>query len=242
MPRTLSPFSRLPSELVLQICDHLKPYDLWFNARPISRLLATCANEILLRKIFAQDHVHFSWCCFWCGLGPLSLDTALKDIIPLFSDKAKVHMSCMADKSVLAKLVLGHMSGMVLHCDQKIRFRIGEEDDVEMSAQELQNGVQLLPRDLQLRQYKSMAVYFKRLEREKRRWPVAVNVSFITHVLGITVTVAALLLAIVAVLVVFCPVFEAWRMGKALCGMAISRVRACLWKGSMTEQRDGKTS
>ncbi|KAG9388842.1 hypothetical protein A1F94_001735 [Pyrenophora tritici-repentis] len=203
MPRSLSPFSRLPNELMLQICDHLEPCDLWFSVRPISRLFATCANEILVRKTFAQDHIHFSWCCFWCSLGPLSLDTVLKDVIPLFSDKAKVHMSCMGDKSVIAKLVLGHMSGMVLHCEQKIRFRIGQEGEVEMGAQELQKGVQLLSRDLQLRQYKSMAVYFTRLEKEKRRWRVAANVSFFTHVLGITVTVAALLLAIVAVLVVF---------------------------------------
>jgi len=241
IPRSKAPFNRLPSELVLQICDHLEPYDLWLSARPVSRLFATCANEVLIRKTFTQNHVHFSWCCFWCGLGPLSLDTVLKDITPLFSDKAKVHISCMSDKTVIAKMVLGHMSGTVLHCDQKIRFRIGnEEEEVKMSAHELQKGVQLLPRHLQQRQYKSMAIYFARLEKEKRRWRFAANLSFAAHILGITATVATLLIAIVVVLVVFCPIFEAWRMGRALCSMMINLVRARSWKGPITEQRDDK--
>ncbi|RMZ69531.1 hypothetical protein GMOD_00006358 [Pyrenophora seminiperda CCB06] len=238
--RPTGPFNRLPSELVLQICHHLEPYDLWLQARPISRLFATCANEVLIRKTFAQDHVYFSWCCFWCCLGPLSLDVVLKDVTPLFSDKAKVHISCMSDKSVIAKLILGHMSGTVLHYEQKIRFRIGEEQEVMISAHELHKDVRRLPRDLQQRQYRSMAVYFTRLEKEKRRWRVAANISFATHVLGITMTVAALLIAIVVVLVVFCPIFEAWRIGKAFCSMVTSLARACLWKGTVNKWRDRK--
>lgn len=241
MPQSTSPFNRLPSELVLQICDHIEPHDLWFQARPTSRLFATCANEVLIRKIFAQDHVHLSWCCFWCNLGPLSLDMVLKGVTPLFSDKAKVHTSCMRDKSVIAKLVLGHMSGTVLHCEQKICFRIGGWGEVKMSAEELQKDVQLLPRDLQLRRYQSMIVYFARLEGERKRWRVAAKLSFATHVLGITMTVAALLVVIVFFLIVFCPIFEAWRMGKVLCSMMISLARACSWKKPINERRDRKT-
>lgn len=229
-PPTVS-MDRLPDELVLNICNYLSPSELWFNARPISRQFYNCAEEVLLQKCFHEEQVHFSRCCFWCSLGHSSLETVLRTITPLFSDKQKLRIACISDQALLAKLAFGGLCNRIARFEQKINVSVGGGEEVTITAAEWLRYVGRLPRDIQVRRYGFLAFYFARVGRKAVEWRVTEPLLSITHVLGFVVVGVVIAVTAVCVLVVGGAIWEACRLVKGLWDILDRLVEACIPDG-----------
>lgn len=232
-----SPFDRLPTELVLNICSHLSPYDLWYSARPTSRLLAICAKEVLLRKVFQQSSIHISWCCFWCSLGRTCLITASKPITSLFSDARRAHMVTMSDRTLIAKLIFGDLCSMLVRGEPHIRVRLSGEEDVTVAAGQMRRqqrqGGSISPKDSQFRQYQFLGWYYARGAQERGRWRVTAALSFAAHVYGFVATSIVLVTVGFAFILIFCIVVELYKMVRSLYRSIHNLVRFCLGKAPL---------
>ncbi|RAR01456.1 hypothetical protein DDE83_008893 [Stemphylium lycopersici] len=232
-----SPFDRIPTELVLSICSHLSPHDLWYGARPTSRILAICAKEVLLRKVFQQSSIHISWCCFWCSLGRTCLITASKPITSLFSDARRAHMVTMSDRTLVAKLIFGDLCSMLVRGEPHIRVRLSGEEDVTVAAGEMQRrqrqGGSTSPKDSQSRQYQFLGWYYARGAQERGRWRVTAALSFTAHVYGFIATSILLVTVGFALILIFSIMLELYKIFRSFYRGIHNLVRFCLGKAPL---------
>jgi hypothetical protein len=210
-PLPTSTFRNLPTELVLIICSHLPSYDLFFHVRPTSRLLRTCAQEILLKQIFQQTQISFSWCCFWCTLGDLSLNAVTKDVTRLFSTRANVHVDGVSEKALVAKLALGDVCNS-FYGQQRVRVSIGEGDAVTVKAAALPDCRYSTSPQREEQRWAFSVFFFARLGKEKNRWCAITGLVSAARILGVLVVGAWLLVVVSGCLVIFFVGMEIYKL------------------------------
>jgi hypothetical protein len=235
----ISSFGSLPTELILIICSHLSTYDLFVNVRPSSRVLYICAREILLKKIFQESQVHFSWCCFWCSLGDHSLIAVSKGITPLFSTPANVQVEDTGEDALVAKLAFGDICRTV--CGQQtVRIGIGGHGAIAVETKKLQKCLHFGSQNQEEQRYGFLVFYFARLRRETRRWRIASGLAWASRILGLVVVGTGLLVVVSSSLVIFWVGLETfksvvglWRFGNSVRGVVAEYVGGW-WKGWST--------
>ncbi|KAF1836394.1 hypothetical protein BDW02DRAFT_587478 [Decorospora gaudefroyi] len=227
-PVPTTPFKSLPSELVLEICKHLSPHDLWFCARPVSQRFHMCAQEVLMRKMFQQHQTHVSWCCFWCSLGDLALKTVLNDIAPLFP-LTQLCMEPLSDDVLISKQAFADMCSTIVKREQKIRISVGGEDTVTVKAGEIKRILRSPIQNLQQRRHVFLMFYFARLRKERRGWRVASMFGWAAHLVGFVVLGAVLLVTAIAVVGIFWVGLETYKMVRSLYGVLRRPVQALFY-------------
>jgi hypothetical protein len=228
-------FSRLPTELILKICEHISVHDLWHNIRPTSRLLSACAREVLPRKAFHESRIYISWCCFWCSLGQYCLHTACNPIIWLFPDAKSVHVSLLSDRALLAKVIFGNLCNLVTGCKPKIRISLSEkEQDVWCESREIQQRLRPCTasqtQDLQLCQEEFLVWYFAKQKQQRARGRIVKYLEFAAHLLRFFATSVALLCIGLAFTLVVGVVIETYKLCGSIYRSAKSLVHFCLRK------------
>jgi hypothetical protein len=238
-PPAIPSFSSLPTELILSICSHLSTYDLFVNVRPSSRVLYTCAREILLKKIFHESQVHFSWCCFWCSLADHSLIAVSKDIAPLFSAPANVQVEDTGEEVLVGKLAFGDI-GRAVCGQQTVRISIGGHGVIAVETRKLQKCLRFRSQNQEEQRYTFLVFYFARLRRETRRWRIASGLAWASRKLGVVVVGTGLLVVLSSCLLTFWigletikPVVDLWRFGNSVSGVVAGYVGGW-WKGWRT--------
>lgn len=227
-PPPTASMDSLPNELVLNICSYLSPSELWFSARPTSRQLYSCAKEVLVQKCFHEEQVHFSRCCFWCSLGHSPIETVLRTITPLFSDKQKLRIACISDQALLVKLAFGGLCNRIARFEQKISVSVGGGEEVTITAAEWLGYVGRLDRDIQVRRYGFLAFYFARVGKKKVEWRITEPLLSVTHVLGFIVVGVVIVATALSVLVVGGAIWEACRLAQGLWSLLDRLVEACI--------------
>lgn len=204
-----SNLNRLPTELILKICEHLSIHDLWHSIRPTSCLLAACAQEILPPKFFSETSIHISWCCFWCSLGHPYLRTTCSHIIKLFPNTSKVHIDTINDRVLIAKAIFGNVCNLVTSREPRIRIRLDEEErDVMFEIAEIlpqgrkktENSVQ----GLQMRQHQFLVRYFAKRRRETAKCRADGSLRFAAHLLRFfAISIALFIIGLALALVLY---------------------------------------
>lgn len=233
-----SHFSRLPTELILKICEHSSTYDLWHNIRSTSRLLAACAQEVLPRKFFEDSTIHIRWCCFWCSLGHFSLHAACSSITSLFPNADSVEIAMVSDRALMTRIIFGNLCTLVTSRDPKIRIRLGEEErDIKFGSGEIlmqkpkhtEGSVQ----DLRLCQRRFLAWYFARRKQEAAKGRIFGAVGYAAHLLRFIATSIVLLLIGLALTLFACVTMEVFKLLTSLCKGLRNLMRFCLGKGPL---------
>lgn len=228
-------FNRLPTELILEICEHLSTYDLWHNIRPTSRLLAACAQELLPRKFFQESSIHICWCCFWCSLGHHTLRTACSPITRLFPNSKRVEIAMISNRALLTKVIFGNLCNLITSREPKIWIRLGEEErDIRVGSDDIfsqgqkhtGNSVQ----DLRLSQQKFLAWYFAKKRQEVVKGRVVGSLEYAAHLLRFFTT-SVILIAIGLALTVFaCIALEVFKLVTNSYKVLRGLMRFCLGK------------
>jgi hypothetical protein len=216
-PISTSTFRNLPTELILTICSHLPTYDLFFHVSPTSRLLRTCAQEILRKRIFHEAHVSFSWCCFWCSLGDLSLNAVTRDVTRLFSIRANVHIDGVSEKATVAKLALGAMLN-TFSGQQGVRVAVGDGDPVTVKVGKLPDCRCSTLLEREERRWAFLVFYFARLGKEKKRWRAITGFVSAAHILGLVIVEVWLLVVASGCCIIFFIGLDLYRLATALYG------------------------
>ena len=227
-PPPTASMDSLPNELVLNICSYLSPSELWFSARPTSRQFYSCAKDVLIQKCFHEEQVHFSRCCFWCSLGHSPLETVLRTITPLFSDKQKLRIAAISDQALLAKLAFGGLCNRIARFEQKISVSVGGGEEVTITAAEWLRYVERLPCDRQVRRYGFLAFYFARVGKKAVEWRVTEPLWSVAHVLGFVVVGIVIVATAVSVLVVGGAIWEACRLAQGMWSFLDRLAEACI--------------
>ncbi|EOA84669.1 uncharacterized protein SETTUDRAFT_31921 [Exserohilum turcica Et28A] len=235
-PSDTSSFSRLPAEVVLNVCEHLSAHDLWNNARPASRQLAACAKEVLPRKVFQGNSSHVSWCCFWCSLGEQNLITACKPITSLFANEKSLHFPVLSDYALIATLVFGDLCNLTAGREPHIRIRLGEDegDGVTVGTEELQRQLRwrgpYSVQDLQSHQREFLVWYYAKRRKERARGRIMATLAFTAHTLRFLAMTAALLISGMAFALIFCVTLYTCRIFRNFYRRINNLVRFCVGK------------
>jgi hypothetical protein len=158
------------------------------------------------------------------------LDTAVKTITSLFSDKTKLCIECISDQALLAKLAFGELCRIVTRAEQKIHVCVGEGgEEVAMTTAQWLRCMERLPQGIQQRRYGFLAFYFSRAGRRKTiKWRITTAFRSVAQVVGFAVVGGVIIVIAAVVISVGFIVWETFRVVKTLWTLVDRLVELCM--------------